>query len=163
MKKCKELKLFSKEIIIDIIVSCIIATFIYMLNYTAGGNLVISFLTAVNRNLIEYIKILLITAYIVELAKMWILEERKYNLWSAIFFKIISQIISGILIFLLFNTILGIEYVLIDLVIMYFSIILSEVIQYIIQSKIKVSSNVEDVYKYLNLLVIIVLVCSYIF
>ena len=93
MSKCKELILFSKEFFLDIIVISILGTLLHFLYEFSGGNFLVAIFSAVNESVWEHIKIAVIPIYIVALCKMWILEERKCNLWISLFFKVITVII----------------------------------------------------------------------
>lgn len=154
MRICKELKLFNKEVIIDIIVISIIGTLLHFLYEFSGRNLLVAIFSAVNESVWEHIKIAVIPTYIVALVKMWIIEDRKYNLWTALFFKVITLIILIPLLFYGYQAIIKIESVILDIAIFYISIITSEIIEYFIQKKFKVSANLEDVFKYLNIFLI---------
>lgn len=151
---CKELKLFSKEFFIDIITISIIGTLLHFLYEFSGGNLLVAIFSAVNESVWEHIKIAVIPTYIVAIAKMWILEDRKCNLWSSLFLKIVTLIILIPLLFYSYQAILKIESVIIDIAIFYISIIISEFIEYIIQSKVKVSAKLDDIFKYLNIFMV---------
>mgnify|MGYP001851802528 CR=1 FL=1 len=154
MKTCKALKLFSKEFWIDIIVVSILGTLLHFLYEFSGGNLLVAIFSAVNESVWEHIKIAVIPTYIVAIFKMWIIEERKCNLWSSLFFKIITLIIIIPLLFYGYKSITNIEILLLDIAIFYISIIISEFVEFFIQNKIKISAKVEDVFKYLNILLI---------
>lgn len=151
---CKELKLFSKEFFIDIIVISIIGTLLHFLYEFSGGNFLVAMFSAVNESVWEHIKIAVIPTYIVAIAKMWILEDRKCNLWSSLFFKVVSLIVLIPLLFYGYQAIIKIESVIIDIVIFYISIIISEFVEFIVQNKFKVSANAEDVFKYLNIFMV---------
>ena len=86
---------------------------------------------------------------------MWIIEERKCNLWSSLFFKVITIIILIPTFFYSYQAITKVESVVIDIIIFYISIICSELIEYSVQNRFKISSKNEDVFKYLNLFMII--------
>lgn len=154
MEMYKELKLFGKEFFIDIISISIIGTLLHFLYEFSGGNLFVAIFSAVNESVWEHIKIAVIPTYIVAIAKMWILEDRKYNLWTSLFFKVVTIIILIPLLFYGYQAIIKVESVVIDIIIFYVSIILSEIVEYIVQNKFKMSSKVEDVFKYLNIFMI---------
>ena len=93
MRICRELKLFGKEFLIDIVAISIIGTLLHFLYEFSGKNFLVAIFSAVNESVWEHIKIAVIPTYIVALVKMWIIEERKCNLWSSLFFKVITIII----------------------------------------------------------------------
>ena len=158
MSKCKELILFSKEFFLDIIVISILGTLLHFLYEFSGGNFLVAIFSAVNESVWEHIKIAVIPIYIVALCKMWILEERKCNLWISLFFKVITVIIVIPVLFYGYQAILHTENMIIDIAIFYISIIISEFIEWIVQSKFKISAKKEDVYKYLNIVLILLFI-----
>ena len=158
MSKCKELILFSKEFFLDIIVISILGTLLHFLYEFSGGNFLVAIFSAVNESVWEHIKIAVIPIYIVALCKMWILEERKCNLWISLFFKVITVIIVIPVLFYGYQAILHTENMIIDIAIFYISIIIAEFIEWIVQSKFKISAKKEDVYKYLNIIIILLII-----
>ena len=158
MKTCKALKLFSKEFFIDIVVVSILGTLLHFLYEFSGGNLLVAIFSAVNESIWEHIKIAVMPTYIVAIFKMWIIEERKCNLWISLFAKIITLIIVIPLLFYGYKAITNTENLIIDIVIFYVSIIISEFVEYLIQNKIEVSAKLEDVFKYINIFLVIIFV-----
>jgi hypothetical protein len=152
MRICKELKLFSKEFFIDIIVISIIGTIFHFLYEFSGRNLLVAIFSAVNESVWEHIKIAVIPTYIVAIVKMWIMEERKCNLWTSLFFKVLTLILLIPTLFYGYQLIFKSENLVLDIIIFYISIIISEVIEYIVQNKFSISAKVEDVFKYINIL-----------
>lgn len=116
--------------------------------------MLVAIFSAVNESVWEHLKLAIIPVYIVAIAKMWVQEERKKNLWTALFFKI--MIISVLVPILLYSykAIFKIEKVLIDIAIFYISIVFAETIEYLIQNKINISAKLEDIFKYLNIFII---------
>lgn len=156
MKTCKALKLFSKEFFIDIVVVSILGTLLHFLYEFSGGNLLVAIFSAVNESIWEHIKIAVMPTYIVAIFKMWIIEERKCNLWTSLFAKVLTLIIIIPLLFYSYKAINNTENLIIDIAIFYISIIISEFIEYIIQNKVEVSAKVEDIFKYLNIFLVII-------
>lgn len=143
-----------KEFFIDIIVICILGTLLHFAYEFSGGNLFVAMFSAVNESVWEHIKIAVVPIYIVSIAKMWIQEERKNNLWMALFFKALATIILIPLLFYGYQAIFKIESVVIDIIIFYVSIIIAEIVEYLVQNKLKISAKVEDIFKYLNIFLI---------
>lgn len=156
MKICRELKFFAKDFLVDIVCICIIGTLLHFLYEFSGGNLLVAMFSATNESIVEHIKIAVISTYIVAIVKMWIEEKRKYNLWSSLFFKFITQIIILTILFFSYQNIIQIENRLLDILIFYISIILSEAVECIIEQKLKISAKVEDILKYINIFIIII-------
>ena len=90
---------------------------------------------------------------------MWIEERRKDNLWTSLFFKVITinyMLLSFIRIYKLINVETIIAIIFLELL----SIVIAQIIEYVIQKKITVTSKTEEVFKYLNILIAIILVVS---
>lgn len=144
----------NKEFFIDIIIISILGTLLHFAYEFSGGNLFVAIFSAVNESVWEHIKIAVVPVYIVAIAKMWIQEERKNNLWISLFFKALTTIILIPLLFYSYQAIFKIESVVIDIIIFYVSIISAEIIELFIQSKLKVSAKLEDIFKYLNIFLV---------
>lgn len=156
MRICRELKFFTKDFLVDMICICIVGTLLHFLYEFSGGNLLVAMFSATNESIVEHIKIAVISTYIVAIVKMWIEEKRKYNLWSSLFFKFITQIIILTILFFSYQKIIQVENRILDILIFYVSIILSEVVECMIEQKLKISAKVEDVLKYINIFIIII-------
>ncbi len=148
----------NKEFFIDIITISILGTLLHFAYEFSGGNLFVAIFSAVNESVWEHIKIAVVPIYIVAIAKMWIQEERKNNLWVSLFFKAFTTIILIPLLFYSYQAIFKIESVVIDIIIFYVSIISAEIVELFIQSKLKVSAKIEDIFKYLNIFLVVVFI-----
>lgn len=156
MKECNKLKHFSKEFFIDIIFICIIGTIFHFAYEFSGRNILVALFSAVNESIWEHIKIAVMSIYLVSFIKMAIKEKRDYNLWISLFFKVISIIIIIPILFYSYKAILGVENLFFDLLILYFSVIISQIIESYIKSCIVVSAKIEDIYKYINIAIILI-------
>ena len=158
MEECNKLKHFSKETVLDIILVCIIGTVFHFAYEFSGRNILVALFSAVNESIWEHIKIACMSIYIVSFIKMAIKEKRDKNLWISLFFKIISIIIIIPIFFYSYRAILGIEILYLDLIILYISIIISEIVENYVKKCLVISSKVEDIYKYVNIIVILIFV-----
>ena len=109
MNICKELKFFGKESLIDIIVISIIGTILHFAFEFSGGNLLVALFSAVNESVWEHIKIAVWYIYILSLIKMAIKEERECNLWSSLFFKVLTVVILIPTLYYLYKAIFIVE------------------------------------------------------
>ncbi len=147
-----------KEFFIDVVIISILGTLLHFLYEFSGGNFLVAIFSAVNESVWEHIKIAVIPIYIVAIVKMWIQEERKKNLWTSLFFKVLVTIILIPLLFYGYQAIFNVESVIIDIIIFYVSIIFAEIIEYLVQNKMNISAKIEDVFKYLNIFTICIFV-----
>lgn len=158
MNICKELKFFSKESLVDIIVISIIGMVLHFTFEFSGGNLLVALFSAVNESVWEHIKIAVWAIYLVSLVKMAIKEERECNLWSSLFFKVLTVIILIPALYYLYKAIFVVENLIVDIAIFYIAIIISRLVEVTVQNKFKISAKVEDVYKYINLGIILLFI-----
>lgn len=158
MNICKELKFFSKESLVEILVTSILGTILHFTFEFSGKNILVALFSAVNESVWEHIKIAVWAIYIVSLVKMAVKENRECNLWSSLFYKVISITIIIPLLYYTYKAIFIVENLIIDIVIFYIAIIISRLVEVIVQNKFKISAKVEDVYKYLNLGVMLLFV-----
>lgn len=124
-----------------------------------NGNLIVSLFDGTNINIYSHIIAVSCALFIENLAKMWIEERRKDNLWTSLFFKVITvnfMLLSFIRIYKVINVETIIAIIFLELL----SIVIAQIIEYVIQKKITVTSKTEEVFKYLNILIAIILVVS---
>lgn len=124
-----------------------------------NGNLIVSLFDGTNIKIYSHIIAVSCALFIENLAKMWIEERRKDNLWTSLFFKVITinyMLLSFIRIYKLINVETIIAIIFLELL----SIVIAQIIEYVIQKKITVTSKTEEVFKYLNILIAIILVVS---
>lgn len=155
MIKNKELNFFSKETLIDITITCIIGIILHFAYEFSGKNILVALFSAVNNSIWNHIKIIIFSIYIVSLVKMYITPKREKNLWTALFFKIITAIIAMLMLYNLYIFLFMVHNLIVDICIFYIAITLASIAQKIILNKVNVSPVVEDVYKYINLALII--------
>ena len=155
MKKCKELIFIAIDVLIIWIITIIIEIGLGIKN----GNLIVSLFDGTNINIYSHIIAVSCALFIENLAKMWIEERRKDNLWTSLFFKVITvnfMLLSFIRIYKVINVETIIAIIFLELL----SIAIAQIIEYVIQKKITVTSKTEEVFKYLNILIAIILVVS---
>ena len=155
MKKCKELIFIAIDVLIIWIITIIIEIGLGIKN----GNLIVSLFDGTNINIYSHIIAVSCALFIENLAKMWIEERRKDNLWTSLFFKVITinfMLLSCIRIYKVINVETIIAIIFLELL----SIVIAQIIEYLIQKKITVTSKTEEVFKYLNILIAIILVVS---
>ena len=155
MKKCKELI----YIITDIIITWIVAIIIEIGLSIKNGNLLVAFFSGTNINIYSHIISVSCALFVENIAKMWIEEKRKKNLWTALFFKIVTA--NFILLTLVkIYKIMHIETIIFIIVLELLSIVIAQIIEFLVQEKITLTSKTEEVFKYINILLTIILVVS---
>lgn len=124
-----------------------------------NGNLIVSLFDGTNINIYSHIIAVSCALFIENLAKMWIEERRKDNLWTSLFFKVIT-INFMLLSFIRIYKVINVETIIAIIFLELLSIVIAQIIEYVIQKKITVTSKTEEVFKYLNILIAIILVVS---
>lgn len=155
MKKCKELIFIAIDVLIIWIITIIIEIGLGIKN----GNLIVSLFDGTNINIYSHIIAVSCALFIENLAKMWIEERRKDNLWTSLFFKVIT-INFMLLSFIRIYKVINVETIIAIIFLELLSIVIAQIIEYVIQKKITVTSKTEEVFKYLNILIAIILVVS---
>lgn len=155
MKKCKELIFIAIDVLIIWIITIIIEIGLGIKN----GNLIVSLFDGTNIKIYSHIIAVSCALFIENLAKMWIEERRKDNLWTSLFFKVIT-INFMLLSFIRIYKVINVETIIAIIFLELLSIVIAQIIEYLIQKKITVTSKTEEVFKYLNILIAIILVVS---
>lgn len=124
-----------------------------------NGNLLVAFFSGTNINIYSHIISVSCALFVENIAKMWIEEKRKKNLWTALFFKIITANFVLLTLVKIYK-ITHIETIIFIIVLEFLSIVIAQVIEYLVQEKITLTSKTEEVFKYLNILLTIILVVS---
>lgn len=160
MKKCKEFKFILNEII-DIVIIAIITVIIQFLLGFKSGNFLSSLVCGINTSVYSQLKTISCALYLTSFVKMWIDENRKDNLWTSLFFKIIVATLILATITRVYK-LYFVETIIIDIVLNCISIIISQIIEIIIQKYIRITSNIEEVFKYLNILLVLLIGISFV-
>ena len=158
MKKCKELNFFSKELIIDIFTILVVSMVLHFTFEYSGKNLLVAIFSATNESIWEHIKIVVMSTYLVTFIKLSIVEKREYNLWTAMFIRIISLIMLLIILLYLYNMIFLVENLLIVMIIILSSLIISKIIEEIIICKFKTTAKLDEFFKYVNIGIILLFI-----
>lgn len=153
MDKCR--KNVIKNSIIKIIAISLVGTLLHFAYEFSGGNLFVAIFSAVNESVWEHIKIGVFAIYFVAFFEMAIVEKRERNLWISLLYKVLTLCVIIPFLYYTYKAIFGVEKMVLDIIIFFIAIIISQIIENIVRCKADVSAKVEDVYKYLNILVII--------
>lgn len=141
----------------DIVLTTIIAILIQFVFGIKSGNLLVSIFTGFNTSIYSQILALSCALYTENIAKMWIEEIRENNLWTSLFFKIIVSnlvFLTEIRVYKLYL----IETLILDVIFMILAVIIGQIIERTIQNRISISSKIEDIFKYLNIVIFLVII-----
>lgn len=158
MNKCREFK-FILEDLQDIFITTLIVILFHMFLGMRNNDILVSLFSCTNVSIYSHFIAISCALYTENIAKMWIEEKRRKNLWIALFFKIVVSnfmhftIIKIVYSFLIETTLLNIGLTVV-------SILVGQIIERFIQEKISISSNIEEIFKYINIVFILILVIS---
>ncbi len=152
MKICKELNYFK---IIEILVIFIVAIMLHFTFEFSGRNIFVALFSATNESIWEHIKIVVMSTYIVTLVSLSLFEKREYNLWTALFFEVLSQILALTILLYFYKKIFLVENLIIVSIVLVISLIISKIVECYIEQKFKTSAKLDEIFKYLNIGVIL--------
>ena len=158
MNKCKEFK-FILEDLQDIFITTLIVILFHMFLGMQNNDILVSLLSCTNVSAYSHIVSISCALYTENVAKMWIEENRRKNLWTALFFKILVSIFMHLTLIKIVYTFL-VETTLFNIGLTIVSILVGQIIERFIQEKISISSNIEEIFKYINIVFILILVIS---
>ncbi len=158
MNKCKEFK-FILEDLQDIFITMLIVILFHMFLGMQNSDILVSLLSCTNVSVYSHIVAISCALYTENVAKMWIEENRRKNLWTALFFKILVSIFMHLTLIKIVYTFL-VETTLFNIGLTVVSILVGQIIERFIQEKISISSNIEEIFKYINIVFILILVIS---
>ena len=158
MKKCKEFIFIFKDIQ-DIIITVLIGLLLHIFLGIKNGNLLVSIITGFNTSIYSQLIVISCALYIENIAKMWIEEVRRKNLWASLFFKIITSNLVLLTVFSVYKSVY-VETLILDVLMYIIAVIIGQIIERIIQEKIEITSTNEEIFKYINILIVITLVFS---
>ncbi len=155
MRTCKESSFYTKENFTDMILITILSVLLYSILEFNGGNFLATLFSGINRSLILNVRIVVISTYIVSLFKMWIQMVRKTNLWTSLFVKVIVLSIFVFLLETIYITLIGFQSLALDILVLIVSQVISQIVEWLIEKKIRTTPKLEDVFKYLNIFLFI--------
>ena len=158
MNKCKEFK-FILEDLQDIFITTLIVILFHMFLGMQNSDILVSLLNCTNVGVYSHIVAISCALYTENVAKMWMEENRRKNLWTALFFKILVSIFMHLTLIKIVYTFL-VETTLFNIGLTIVSILVGQIIERFIQEKISISSNIEEIFKYINIVFILILVIS---
>ena len=156
MRILNEFKLYFKEYFSEVISIFFICVVIQFAHEFTNRNLLVVLFGAINKDIMQYVKLCVLSTYLVSFVKMALKEKREHNLWSALLFKIITIILLVMTLISSYKILIGYELLWLNILIFYISISISQFVEYIIIKSSKISKEIEEIIKYVNLLSIII-------
>lgn len=158
MEKKEELGKVKKLAIIGFFFISILGTILHFTYEFSDFNIIVGCFSAVNESVWEHLKIAVIPMVVWTYIEFIVLKYRQDNLWTSLINKIIALVLIVTIIFYLYTAILGKSVLVIDILLFYLSILVSQIIGYKKIKEKSVSVNKEEVNKYLTIIIFILFI-----
>lgn len=157
-EKKNELKKFKMLSVVGFFVISIIGTILHFTYELSGGNLIVATFSAVNESVWEHLKIAVMPVFIWTIIELFVLKYRPDNLWTALLTKILTNMFLIIILFYTSVAIIGTHTSIVSIAIFYISIAISQVIGVKLMYMKKVNVNIEEVAKYIVLIIFLLFI-----
>lgn len=157
-EKQEELKKFKILSVVGFFVISIIGTLLHFTFELSQGNLIVATFSAVNESVWEHLKIAVMPTFLWTICELFILKYRPDNLWTALLLKIVTIMLSIVVLFYISVLVLGTHNQIVSIVIFYISILLGQIIGNYILNYNKVNVNIEEIAKYLVLTIFLLFI-----
>ena len=144
--------------IIGFFVISIIGTLLHFLFKFSGKSMFLAPFSAVNESVWEHLKIAVMPVFIWTIIELFVLKYRPDNLWTALLTKILTNMFLIITLFYTSVAIIGIHTPIVSIAIFYVSIAISQVIGVKLMYMKKVNVNIEEVAKYIVLIIFLLFI-----
>lgn len=145
--------------VVGFFVISIIGTMLHFTYNLSDGNLIVATFSAVNESVWEHLKIAVMPVFLWTIVELFVLKYRPDNLWTSVLAKIATNMFLIVILYYISLFILGTHNSKVAIGIFYFSILVSQIVGYMIMKMKKVNVNIEEIAKY----VVIILFLSFIF
>lgn len=149
----KELKLVKKLSIIGFFVISIIGTLLHFTFDFSGNNILVGLFSAVNESVWEHLKIAVMPTFIWTIIEFMVLKYRQDNLWSSLFVKIITIMVTITLGYYIYTPFTGGHVAWISILLFYIAIMLGQIFAYREITAKKVKIEYEEISKYLVIII----------
>ena len=147
-EKKNELKKIKILSVVGFFVISIIGTILHFAFEFSGNNLVVATFSAVNESVWEHLKIAVMPVFLWTIIELFILKYRPDNLWTSVLAKIATNMFLIVILYYISLFILGTHNSKIAIGIFYVSILVSQIVGYIVINMKKVDVKIEEVTKY---------------
>lgn len=158
LEKNSELKLIKKLSILGFFVIAILGTLLHFTFEFFNNSLFVATFSAVNESVWEHIKIAIMPTFLWTFIELIVLKYRQDNLWSSLLIKIVTIILTIVLGFYTYTTILGNHILLLDIILFYIAILLGQIFSYKEIKTKKVKVIYEEISKYLVIIIFLMFV-----
>ena len=136
----------------------IIGTLLHFLFDFSGKSLFIAPFSAINESVWEHLKIAVIPIMFWTILEFTLLKFRRDNLWTSLLVKVVTVMLSIILLYCISIAVLGGHNLWVSISIFYFSILLSQILGYKVVTGKRVSIKFEEISKYIVIFIFLLFV-----
>jgi len=144
--------------VVGFFVISIIGTILHFTYELSGGNLLVATFSAVNESVWEHLKIAVMPVFLWTIIELFILKYRPDNLWISVLSKIAINMFLIVILFYISLSLMGSHNTVVSISIFYFSILVSQIAGVIIMNIKKVNINIEEVSKYVVIIIFLLFV-----
>ncbi len=146
-------KIYIKDIIIESIITSVIGVIFYCILEACGNNFIVALCDATQNRLNMDLKVILIATYLVSFTNLWIKYNREKNLWTSMFLKVICSAVIYVCILSIFTY----SNLITKFILMFITITISQVLEKVAFKFLKTSAILDDIFKYINIFLAIIL------
>ncbi|MEG2348637.1 MAG: DUF6512 family protein [Clostridia bacterium] len=136
-----------KSSIVGFFIISILGTLLHFVFQFSGYNIFIGIFSAINESVWEHLKIAIVPVILWTLFEFSKYKYRWDNLWTSLFVKIITIMISITFGFYFYKFIFSGHNVVIDILLFYISILFGQITGYFVSIRKKVNINIEEISK----------------
>ena len=144
--------------IIGFFVISIIGTLLHFLFKFSGKSMFIAPFSAVNESVWEHLKIAVLPIMLWTFIEFITLKFRRDNLWTSLLVKIITAMLSITFLYYLYSFIFKTHNLVINLIIFYFSILISQILGYKVVTGRRVNIKLEERSKYIVIFIFLLFI-----
>lgn len=144
--------------IIGFFVISIIGTLLHFLFKFSGKSMFLAPFSAVNESVWEHLKIAVLPIMLWTFIEFITLKFRRDNLWTSLFVKIITAMLSITFLYYLYSFIFKTHNLVINLIIFYFSILISQILGYKVVTGRRVNLKLEEHSKYIVIFIFLLFI-----
>lgn len=144
--------------IIGFFVISITGTMLHFLFKYSGKSIFLAPFSAVNESVWEHLKIAVLPIMFWTFIEFITLKFRRDNLWTSLLVKIITAMLSITLLYYIYSLIYGTHNLVINLIIFYFSILISQILGYKVVTGRRVNIKLEERSKYIVIFIFLLFI-----
>ena len=135
---------FNKRYIIEFIILAILGSVFHFIFEWSRNNNLVALISPVNESVWEHLKLAVFTTILVLLIEKYFMKIDIKNFYTSLLLRVLIPIVVIPSVFYLYSSILGKEILVVDILTLYFTLILGQIVESILSKK-NISKNTEKV------------------